>query len=197
MKKNLRKELLKKRNLLSKEEIHHKSLLITEKLKSRSFYKDAKHIMLYLSFDSEVLTNFIIEDLMNSNKKVYIPLTVPKTRELIVSELINLEEDLEVGNFGVLEPKKEAIRPVSVDLLDLVIVPGVGFEKSGYRIGYGGGYYDRFLPKISVKTPKVALAFEVQMIEKVPTDEYDFPVDYIITEEEIIDCKECRNPIRL
>lgn len=190
MKKDIRKELLNKRNLLSQEEVRQKSLSIANQLKAHPFYEKANHVMLYLAFNNEVVTETIIKDLFDSNKKVYIPLTVPKTREMIVSELRNLEEDLEIGNFGVLEPKKEAIRPTSPDILDLVIVPGVGFDKNGYRVGYGGGYYDRFLPRLSRTIPTVALAFEVQMIEKAPTDDYDFPVQYIITEEQFIDCKE-------
>lgn len=189
MKKNLRKELLTKRSLLTEEEVFLKSLSITQQLKNSFIYENANHVMAYLSFRNEVETASIIKDLFDNNKKVYIPLTVPDTRELIVSQLLDLEKDLEVGNFGVLEPKKDAIRPVSLDTLDLVLVPGVGFDKKGYRVGYGGGYYDRFLPRLAASIPTVALAFEVQMIEKAPIDQYDFPVQYVVTEKQFVNCK--------
>lgn len=189
MKKDLRKELLAKRSQLSREDVAFKSSSISKQLISNPIYEKANHVMVYLSFRNEVETASIIKDLFDNNKKVYIPLTVPDTREMIVSELLDLEKDLEIGNFGVLEPKKDAVRPVPIDTLDLVLVPGVGFDKRGYRVGYGGGYYDRFLPKLSQAVPTVALAFDVQMIEKAPTDQYDFPVQYVITEEEFIDCR--------
>ena len=72
--------------------------------------------------------------------------------------------------------------------VDLIIVPGVAFDKCGYRIGYGGGYYDRFLSNLDHVT-KISLAFNMQLIDKIPTDHFDIPVNYIITEKEIINCK--------
>ncbi|MCC5912370.1 MAG: 5-formyltetrahydrofolate cyclo-ligase [Clostridiaceae bacterium] len=189
MKKSLRKELLQKRSELCEAEIFQKSTSIFDTLKNTDIYKNAHNIMLYLAFRNEVCTDDIIKDLLSSGKRIFIPLTVPKTKELIISELLDPEKDLEVGHFGVLEPIKEAVRPVNPEILDLVVVPGVGFDRTGYRVGYGGGYYDRFLPKLSSSTPTMALAFEVQMIDEAPTDEYDFPVQYIVTEKEFINCK--------
>ncbi|ARE89198.1 5-formyltetrahydrofolate cyclo-ligase [Clostridium formicaceticum] len=189
MKKIMRKELLTKRDGLTEEEVLHKSASAFQQLKASSVYNNANNVMVYLAFRNEVSTEEMIKDLFSRGKRVFIPLTVPETKQLIISELLDMEKDLEIGNFGVLEPKEEAIRPVDPKVLDLVIVPGVGFDKQGYRVGYGGGYYDRFLPRLSPGTPTVALAFEVQLIEKAPTDEYDFPVEYVITEKQFIDCK--------
>lgn len=145
--------------------------------------------MLFISFNNEVLTKPIIDNSIKHEKQVFIPVTVPKTKEIIVSELLNFEEDLEVGTFGLLEPKKDFLRPYSPEQLDLIIVPGVAFDSRGYRIGYGAGYYDRFLAKIDNDVPKISLAFDMQIINHVPNEEYDIPVDYIITESNFIECK--------
>ncbi|GAB6085247.1 5-formyltetrahydrofolate cyclo-ligase [Alkaliphilus crotonatoxidans] len=189
MKKQLRKAVLERREALSPETVIKNSHQILERLVTMTEYLKAKNVMLYLSFQREVMTQQIISDLFQHRKRVFIPVTVPKTKELIVSELLSLEDDLEVGNFGVLEPKKEALRPFSAQELDLVLVPGVAFDTRGYRIGYGAGYYDRFLPTLTPGVPTIGLAHEVQMIEQVPNDSYDIPVEKIVTEDRLILCK--------
>ncbi len=174
---------------MSPQMVNLNSELIFNRLAPLDFYKNAQCVMLYLSFRNEVDTSNIISNLFLQNKRVFIPVTVPTSKTLLISELKDFEKDLEIGTFGVLEPKKEALRPISSELIDLVIVPGVAFDERGYRIGYGAGYYDRFLPNLKDTVPTVALAFEVQMIDHVENDEYDFPVQYIITEKRMISCK--------
>lgn len=188
MKKGLREAIINKRNNLSEDEILAKSMLIFKKLKQMDYYKNATRIMLYISFNNEVLTDIIIEDIIQSGKQVFMPVTVPRTKDIIVSELINKNDDLEIGTFGVLEPKKDKLRPHPPHDLDLVIVPGVAFDSRGYRIGYGAGYYDRFLPNVPTFVPKVSLAFDLQLINRVPKDDYDIPVEHIITESQYINC---------
>ncbi len=189
MKKEIRKKILELKNALSPKEIQDKSNTIFNKLNKIDFYNKANNVMIYVSFGSEVMTKPIIDDSLNKGKRVFIPVTVPKTKQLIISELKDFEKDLQVGHFGVMEPKEEALRPVDPDIIDLVVVPGVAFDKNGYRIGYGGGYYDRFLPRLSERTPKISLAFEMQLIDRVPKDEYDIPVEYILTEKQFIKIK--------
>jgi len=190
LKKEIRKHILELKDTLSTEVIKDKSNTIFKQLNETEFYNKANNVMLYVSFGSEVMTKPIIDDLLSKGKRVFIPVTVPKTKALIVSELKNYEDDLVVGHFGVLEPKEEALRPVEPNILDLVIVPGVAFDKSGYRIGYGGGYYDRFIPRLREETTTVSLAFDMQLIDKIPTSQYDMAVEYIITEDQFIKCKE-------
>ena len=123
------------------------------------------------------------------NKKIIVPKTIPETKELILSELKDYEQDLDIGVYGVLEPNKEFIRPVSYDVIELVLVPGAVFDIKGNRIGYGAGYYDRFLSKLDESIPKIALAYDFQIVDKITPHEHDVPMDYIITEKRIIDCK--------
>ncbi|QUH25676.1 5-formyltetrahydrofolate cyclo-ligase [Serpentinicella alkaliphila] len=188
MKKEIRNKIINNRSNLTEIEIIEKSNIIFRKLKEIDIYKNASNVMLYISFNNEVLTKPIIEDLFQANKRVFIPVTISETKELIVSELLSIEGDLEIGNFGVLEPKKNCLRPFSPHELDLIIVPGVAFDPRGYRIGYGAGYYDRFLPQVPNNVPKASIAFDLQIIDFVPSETYDMPVEYIITENRTIKC---------
>ena len=111
-----------------------------------------------------------------------VPIADLKKRVLYHSEIKDFS-DLEIGTFGVLEPKEECIRPVMPEKLDIVIVPGLAFDLQGNRIGYGGGFYDGFLKGLSA--PKIALAYEWQIVNCVPSDEHDVKVDKIVTEDRI------------
>lgn len=190
MKKQLRSQILNKRKDLDVDIVAAKSVKIFELLRSMNLYQSAKNVMVYIDFRNEVKTNHIINDLLSKDKKVVIPISVPKTREMILSQLLNPEKELTKGTYGILEPKKEYIREVNPETIDLILVPGVAFDEKGYRLGYGGGYYDRFLDKLTKNTPSIALAFDVQIIEKVPTDIHDHPVDSIVTESRIISCNQ-------
>jgi 5-formyltetrahydrofolate cyclo-ligase len=100
----------------------------------------------------------------------------------------SLENDLVPGVFGILEPDLEKIDPVIADKIDIVIVPGAAFSENGCRIGYGGGFYDRFLQNRSITS--YALAFDFQLVDEVPFDpEFDMKVDYIVTERRVIECR--------
>lgn len=186
-KKILRQETLAKRGQLSNKELIEYSAAIANKLYEMDEYKQAKRIMTYVSTSKEVNTHSIIQQAVSQDKSVVVPICVPETRHMLVSELYKLTE-LEVGFFDLLEPKEEFVRLVEPETIDLVLVPGVLFARNGYRIGYGGGYYDRFLSKLDKNVVKIGLTFHLQTTDLVPTDSYDIPVDIIITEKEIINC---------
>ena len=126
----------------------------------------------------------MIKEALNE-KKVVVPISNKKDCSLTLSELKDWD-DLEASSYGILEPKKEKIKEISIDEIDLIIVPGVAFDKFGNRLGHGKGYYDRLLK--NANTTIIGLAFEFQTIEKIPTDEHDKPVDIIITEDRIMKC---------
>ncbi|MBU5313916.1 5-formyltetrahydrofolate cyclo-ligase [Tissierella carlieri] len=186
-KKILREKVLQKRADLSPKSIIEYSDIIAEKLYKMDSYKEAKTIMSFISFDSEVNTHEIIKRSISHNKSIVVPITIPKTKELKVSEVLDFSE-LELGYYNILTPKKEYIRFIDPSTIDLILVPGVVFARNGYRVGYGGGYYDRFLSKFEKKVDKIGLAFDLQVTNEVPTDSFDIPVDLIITEKEIINC---------
>src|SRR3989338_1251735 len=189
MKQILKSEIFEKRKSLSKREIDEKSAAIREKLFSLNRFKDAKNIMFYVSFNNEVNTIEMIKELLKNkkeNKKNIIVPYVEKNNPILQLSKLNSFDDLEPKTFGILEPKADKIRKLNIDDLDLVIVPGIVFDKNGHRIGYGHGYYDGFLKKIRAK--KVGLAFELQLIEKIPEEGHDVPVDFVITEKRIVEC---------
>lgn len=183
----MRKEILEKRSKLTEEEIREKSNIIKEKLMGLDKFKKSKFIFSFISFGDEVDTHNIIKEALNLGKRIGVPITVPEKRRLLVSELYDFDKELELGYYNILTPKKEYIREVDPKEIDMVLVPGVVFTPDGYRIGYGGGYYDRFFNK-NDKLFKIGLCFDLQIAEKIPVDIYDIPVNCIITEKKIINC---------
>lgn len=187
-KKVLRKKMLEKRSQLSLEKIEEKSKIIANNLFNLNQYKKANFIFSFISFKDEVNTHEIIKKSISIGKRVGVPIPVPKTKELKVSELIDFDKELDLGFYNILTPKDKYIRIVPPQLVDLVLVPGVAFDKRGYRVGYGGGYYDRFFSNINENVIKIGLCYEMQIIPEVPKDPYDIPIDFILTEKEFIQC---------
>ena len=187
-KKVIRKKMLEERAKISSNDILEKSSAIKDTLFSLSQYKESNFIFSFISFKDEVNTHEIIKDSIAIGKKVGVPISVPKTKELLVSEIIDFDKELELSYYDILAPKDEYIRIVSPKVVDLVLVPGVAFDKRGYRVGYGGGYYDRFFNKLEKGVIKIGLCYEMQILPEVPTDIYDIPIDYIITEKGLINC---------
>lgn len=185
-KNTLRTKVLGERAQLNKEEIHIKSSAIKEKLFQLEEFQAANFIFSFISFKDEVFTHEIIREALTMGKGIGVPVTIDKPRKMLVSQLKDFDRELELGFYDILTPKKEFERIVAPDTVDLVLVPGLAFDKYGYRVGYGGGYYDRFFAQLDKDVPKVALCFGLQIYHQVPTDSYDIPVDYIVTEDEII-----------
>lgn len=184
----MRKDILNKRKALSQKEVMLKSNKISELLLSTDFYLKSHTIMTYIDFRNEVMTEKIIRESLETEKDIVIPISIVKTKDILLSQLLDFDKELTTGAYGILEPRQEYIREVKPESIDLVLVPGVAFDRRGSRIGYGGGYYDRFLKKLDKSIPKVALAFDMQLAEIVYRDNHDIPMDYIITENEIIHC---------
>jgi 5-formyltetrahydrofolate cyclo-ligase len=183
----IRKAILDQRDALAPEERALRSLLIKESLFRLPEFLAARSVMFYVSFRSEVETHAMIREALASGKMVVVPITDMKDRRLVLSRLEDFDTDLAPGTWGILEPKQEKIRPVSCRDVDLVIAPGAVFSEKGWRVGYGGGFYDRLLKDYN--NCVVALAFEMQILNDVPfMPERDIPVDYIITEKRVIDC---------
>ena len=185
MKKQIREQLIQRRKNLSKDEVLEKSKKIQSKLFQMDEHRQANYVLFYVSYDNEVFTHDMIKECM-SNKHVVVPFTDKENRQLILSELKNWD-DLTLGAYNILEPKKDKIKEIPIEKIDLIIIPGVGFDINGCRIGHGIGYYDGLL-KNSTNALHIGLAFECQIVDRIPTEKHDIPVDMIITEERIIEC---------
>ncbi len=181
----IRQKILSIRNSLPPEEAKKKSEFIFQNLKKLPIFEKAKTIHTYVSSKkNEVDTIEIINYLFSINKRVVVPVVDKTNKILIHSELKKLSE-LKKSTFGILEPAE--IREVDIKEIDIVLVPAIAVDRSGNRIGFGGGYYDKFLKL--VKCPKVALVYDFQVVERINPSSSDVPVDFIVTENEIIEAR--------
>ena len=158
--------------------------LIEESFFSSQLYKESSHIMAFVSFSTEVDTHNIIRRVLADGKKLYVPITKREPRELLVSRLDDFS-DLVPGPYKILTPRKDKIQLVDKSVLDLILVPGLVFDKLGYRIGYGGGYYDRFLAG-DLRARTLGLCYDIQLVDSLAKDDFDLPVDYILTDRSFI-----------
>jgi len=151
--------------------------------------KNASIIGITISAFPEVNTEAIIKHLWELGKTVVVPKCTPKDRSMTFYKIDSYDQ-LETVYMQLLEPNPRLTEAVTSADIDLLIVPGIVYSKTGYRIGYGGGYYDRFLTNYEGR--KLSLAFDFQVVDKVSTEVFDIPVDIIVTNKEIIPCKQNR-----
>jgi 5-formyltetrahydrofolate cyclo-ligase len=185
MKDVIRREILAKRTSQKGAVKLAKDAMIKEKLLSLPEFRDSKVILFYMSIRGEVKTDSMISEVLQTGKKVLVPVADVKNRRLLISEIHDLNE-LSPGSFGVPEPKHPHEFPI--DKIDLVIIPGIAFDRKGDRIGYGTGFYDRFLKTLKKTVPFIALAYDLQIVPEIPKDEMDVRISKIITEKEVIEC---------
>lgn len=182
-KETLRQKLLEQRAAISEPEFYGASADIIEELKEQREYQNAETVHCYVSMNGrrEVATRELIKEMIARGVHVIVPVTNFENGTLTHIRLTSFS-DLQKNKWGVLEPKVG--REVSPEILDLVIVPMVGGDENCNRIGYGKGFYDRFLKQVNCA--KIGLSFEITITDKVPTEEFDIPLDKIITEKRIL-----------
>lgn len=182
----VRQGVLAARMALSPRLVKEKSRAVMDRVMSLEAYLKAKSLMVYVDFRNEVQTGGLIVRSLAAGKIVSVPITDVRGKKLIPSRLESYPGDLAPGAWGIMEPRPECVRPLDPGELDLVIVPGVAFDAKGNRLGYGGGFYDRFLPRTRPGTVYIAPAFEVQVVDDVFPGPHDVPVHVIVTEERTI-----------
>ena len=183
-KREIRKRIMTLRNAMPLEAIAAKSCEIVRRLTELREIRESSTLMVFLSFGSEVVTDGLIVWGWEAGKRIVVPFCHPESRELTPCLLGDFAE-LETGHYGIREPKAERLRVVPPEEIDAIIVPAVAFDRRGYRVGYGGGYYDRFLPKVP-RAARIGAAFACQIVPVVPIDRYDVQTEQIATEEGII-----------
>ena len=177
-KKSLRKLLLEQRDRTSFDLMKIASKKMQKSLKKIEPFRNATKIGAYYPIGSEVMTQDIIQELLSIGKEVYLPKT--KEEDMEFRKIIEFK-DLEQGQFDILEPKENC--EVNNEL-DVILVPTVGITPQGIRLGYGHGFYDRFLS--SNKTLTISLTLEKQIIKNIPKEEHDFIMDWIVTEDRVL-----------
>lgn len=195
LKSKLRKEALKIRDNITNRNI--KSELISSHFLNSELFKNSIALSSYVSFKSEVDTSDIISKSLSLNKEIFTPKVISNNELKLY--LIKSLSDLEIGSFGILEPKESlteyiTTEDITAELnpklfdLSLILIPGLAFDLSGNRIGYGKGHYDRLLSKLSKTCIKIGLAFKEQIYPSIPTEELDIKMDYLISEDGFIEC---------
>ncbi len=177
----IRQQILKKLKLQREEHRLQKSLVIKKRLFETFEFKSANTIMFYISIGCEVETRPMIEEALNMGKRVAVPVTNVTSKKIIACEIKDLKTQLCEGPYGIQQPKKEYIKKIPINDIDLVITPGIAFDKKGNRLGRGAGYYDRFFKEVPDKTPRVGLAFDFQVVEEIPTLSHDIRITRLIT----------------
>lgn len=182
-KESLRQQVLSERQQMDEEEWLHKSNQIIQSLLDTQYYNKASTVHTYVSMNKrrEVCTDRLLKHLLDNHKRTVVPVTNFQEGTLNHSE-INSLDDLEKNKWGVAEPK--SVHPVNIESLDLIIVPMAAADRSGNRLGYGKGFYDRFLSE--TKALKAGLIFSDFLFEEIPVGEFDIKLDVIITEDEMI-----------
>ena len=171
--------MLERRDTTSYDFIKLASQKIHNRLKQIEIFRNAKKIACYYPIGSEVLTQDIMQELLGDGKEISLPKVVGD--DLSFRKIGGLK-DLEKGEFGIMEPKENC---QEVKEIDIVLVPTVGITKNGVRLGYGHGFYDRFLSKSNAKT--ISLSYSKQVVKSIPFSENDVKIDWVVTEEKSIE----------
>jgi 5-formyltetrahydrofolate cyclo-ligase len=178
--KNTIREIVKeKRKSIPKKAKEKMDDIIFNKVLESEAYKNAKLIFVYVSFEGEVDTHRIIKYALNHNKRICVPKIISIKEGFRAVEIKSFEE-LEEGAYNILEPESFE-NEVNEKDIDLILMPGVAFDKNGGRVGYGGAFYDRFLKNVRENALKIALAYDFQIFDEVPMEEHDIRIDGIIT----------------
>lgn len=184
-KRELRKEAKLYRKSLSEDDRLDKSNMMINNLNTLKYFQKAEVILMYASRQDEVETLTLIDELLEEGKKsVYCPVTQGDEMEFYkISSL----EDLKEGNFHVLEPEplKERLLELQKDVAYCMLMPGLMFDKKGNRLGYGKGYYDKYLERVpnGVNLTTIALSYDAMVKDEIPAEETDWRADYVVTEE--------------
>ena len=182
---HFRQVMRAKRDCITSSIIYEASQRIYEQVMAWSVFEDAHCVACYVSMDNEVDTHGLIASALKMGKQVCVPVT--RAQGVMHFQQIMGLDELRPVRFGLLEPVYQRERVVGPDDLDLVIVPGIAFDRQGNRLGFGAGFYDRFLVQCSATC--VGLAYAFQVVEAVPTEGHDVQMDGVVTEDEVILCR--------
>ena len=158
-----------------------KSGEILNQLSQLGAFKKSKVIMFYVSLGEEVDTSILLKTVLREGCTVTVPFVDKKNSFLLSVQISNPETDLIPGSYGILEPKQHLVKPFDLSRLDMVLVPGIAFDRKGHRLGRGKGYYDRFLKSLPDHIQTIGLAYDFQFMETIPVNDLDIAVQKVIT----------------
>jgi len=182
---NLRRSILAARDSLPAAFRRTASLAIAERLWSFESLRQSKTVFVYVNFRSEPETLQLIARCLAAKKRVAVPLTVPGSH-MLACLIKDPGRELHPGYCSIPEPDPQVSLPVAGSDIDIVLLPGSVFDLRGGRLGYGGGYYDRFLVNDAPQAVRIGIAFEKQVVAKLPLMPHDVPLHYLATEERLL-----------
>ena len=187
MEKNeLRKELIARRAALSVDEVVSGSQGALELIRSLHEWKSAKEVLIYWPIKGELDVRPLISELWDRGSTVLMPRCRPDAAGEMDIACATCEDELKPGPFSIMEPDSDSCPPVDMCCPDLAIIPGVCFDRQGYRLGFGGGYYDRLLASDDMRgTLTIGLGYTFQLVDELPTEPWDKAVNMVCTEEEL------------
>ena len=186
----IRKTIIQKRKALSDLEKDEKNLAIAQRLFGMDEFKKSKTVFCFISTAFEIQTERIIRESLRLGKQVFVPLLDPGGENLQASRIPSMDIDFVIGEYGVRQPAPKFRDVVPFSNIDFVVVPGLAFDNFGNRIGYGGGFYDKFFKKITRDVSRVAVSYDFQLFNVVPHSDLDEPVHFLITETKALRCRD-------
>lgn len=183
-KKQLRSRMQQTLLALSSDQQRQKSQAICRQVIALPEYVQARSIMLFIPIAGEVATLGIAQAAWADDKIVLVPKIVWDSHEMVALPCRSFEEDMVTGRYGLLEPREGL--PYRPDAIDLVIVPGLAFDRQGGRLGRGAGFYDNFLAVPGLRAVTCAVAFDDQLVSDVPANRYDWPIHMLVTDTEVL-----------
>lgn len=176
-KRELRRAMSEKKRAMTAAEVESRSAMLAEKLYRTAQWRAAKAVYVYIAFNQEVRTRPIIERAWDEGKRVAVPKEVGNGMRFIWFD--RFDQLAPQGAFGILEPTEDG--PVADDEAALILMPGVAFDRDGHRVGYGGGYYDRWLSE-HPGHPTLALCYDFQVVKDIPSEVHDIRVDAVLSD---------------
>ena len=189
-KKLLRKNIIEQRKNINQIQINNISTAIINKIISNSLYQQAKNIMFYIALSGEINLEKLIIQTLKDNKTVSVPY-LHESYGLMDAAIINDIVDLTLGKFNIMMPKKETLKIINPEDLDIIFIPGLAYDENGNRLGFGGGYYDRFLPKC-LNANFIGIISDEYILNEIPKENHDILLNYLASESGIFKCKKGR-----
>ena len=180
-KKEIREEIREKLLKQGDQERRESSRRVEESLVRLGEYQKARCVLIYVALPEEVATASLIERSLALGKRVVVPRVLDETHALELREIRDAALDLVKGAFGIFEPRPERTRVVTAAEIDCAVVPGLAFDRRGRRLGRGRGYFDRLLAGLDRRVPRLGLAFGFQVVDELPFEPHDQPVDRVLS----------------
>jgi 5-formyltetrahydrofolate cyclo-ligase len=189
MKQSLRQSIIAARLAIAPEELLRLSNNIAAEITELEAYRAAATVLGYMNFGAEFAAEIFVQQALRDGKQVLLPKVNKNTKQLDLYRVTDLARDVAPGHWDIREPICERCQKVAdLATVDLILLPGVAFGIDGARLGYGGGFYDKLLARMSHQPTLVAAAFALQVVENIPQEDTDRKVEWLITEQETIHC---------